>query len=46
MSCTSNCNQGRACTCGRQSRAVNLIAAVIWAAAVIAIALVLNGAIK
>lgn len=46
MSCTNNCNQGRACTCGTPSPAVTFIAAVIWAAAVIALALVLMGAIK
>ena len=41
MSCTSNCNQGRACTCGTQSKLVNGIAAVVWVAAVLTLAAVL-----
>jgi hypothetical protein len=41
--CTYDCNQGRACTCGTQSKLVNGVAVVIWLAAVLALAGVLLG---
>ena len=41
MSCNQNCNQGRACTCGTQSKLVNGITVAIWLAAVVALAAVL-----
>jgi hypothetical protein len=43
--CTHDCNQGRACTCGTQSKLVNGIAALIWVCALLALAVVLSGVV-
>jgi len=41
--CTNDCNQGRACTCGTQSKLVNGVATLIWVSALLAVAGVLLG---
>ena len=45
MSCNHDCNQGRACTCAPGPLAVNLIATLIYVAALVAIAAVLLGVV-
>jgi hypothetical protein len=44
--CNHNCNQGRACTCAPGPLTVNLIATLIWLAALSAIAAVLLGVME
>lgn len=41
--CNHDCNQGRTCTCGVQCKAVNFVAAVVWAVSIAALLLVLLG---
>ena len=41
--CNHDCNQGRACTCGVQCKAVNFVATLIYVAALVALAAVLLG---
>ena len=43
MSCTGDCNQGRACTCAPKPGAVSAIAALVWVVAVVALLAVLLG---